>query len=268
MRARRGMVAALLTVTLAASPAQAQASGGDPHDAAQRAEVHYQMAMRLFNQGRYREAVEEFDQALVLLDDPIFWCNRAVPLMKLDEMDAARESLASCRDGLPAGSEDRAQVDAQLAALTVAVRQVRARARELASWEKMPLPVVAPRVEEVEGMSGRSVAGWSVAGAGVALVGAAWIIDLRSAGVVETFQQASAQGGSRERYDALRSEVALRQRVVWSLAGVGAAAALVGTGLLTWDVLADDAEPGSGVRLAVEPVGGAGVVGVGVRLSR
>jgi len=249
-----------------ASPVWAQQGEGDPHDSDQNAEVHYQIAMRLFNEGRYRESVEEFDRALSLLDDPIFWCNRAVPLMKLAEMEQARESLTHCRDGFELASEDYAQVDAQLAALTVAVRQVEPVARGVAQIAgQRPLEVAPVLVETPEEGGGRRVAGWALAGAGVGLLASAWVIDLRSAGVVQELVSASEEGASRQRYDALRSEVALRQRVVWSLAGAGAAATLVGGGLLTWDVMKRE---GRESTLSVTPQLGVGQVGLGLRLSR
>ncbi|TXD38105.1 hypothetical protein FRC98_04195 [Lujinxingia vulgaris] len=265
----RGLAAATVAAGLlmVALPAAAQQGGGDPHDAAQNAEVHYQIAMRLFNEGRYRESVEEFDQALALLDDPIFWCNRAVPLVKLAEMEQAGESLRRCRDGFEPQSADYAQVDAQLSGLTLVARRVEPAARSVAQLAgQRPLEVAPVMLDEVEEEgSGRRVAGWALAGAGVGLLASAWVIDLRSAPVVEELAEASAQGASRQRYDALRSEVALRQRVFWSLAGAGAAATLVGGGLLTWDLLEDDARPAT---LSLNPQLQPGLVGVGIRLSR
>lgn len=261
--ARVAVAAALL---LTALPAAAQQGGGDPHDAAQNAEVHYQIAMRLFNEGRYRESVDEFDRALALLDDPIFWCNRAVPLVKLAELEQAGESLRRCRDGFAPQSEDYAQVDAQLRGLTLVSREVEPQARgvaQLAGRRPLELAPVAPAVDQ-EG-AGRRVAGWALAGAGVGLLASAWVIDLRSAPVVGELAEASAQGASRERYDALRSDVAYRQRVFWSLAGVGAAATLAGGGLLTWDLLEDDGQPAT---LSLTPQLQPGLIGVGVRLSR
>ncbi|RVU42609.1 hypothetical protein EA187_15590 [Lujinxingia sediminis] len=267
IRAHRLAAAAVAAgLLMGALPAAAQQGGGDPHDAAQNAEVHYQIAMRLFNEGRYRESVEEFDQALALLDDPIFWCNRAVPLVKLAEMAQAGESLARCRDGFDPQSDDYAQVDAQLRGLTLVARGVEPRARSVAQMAgPRPLEMAPVALPEAQEGSGRRVAGWALAGAGVGLLASAWVLDLRSATVVHALAEASAQGASRERYDALRSEVALRQRVFWSLAGAGAAATLVGGGLLTWDLLEEAPQPAT---LSLNPQLQPGLVGVGIRLSR
>ncbi len=233
-------------------------------EAIEAAEYYYRMAVQFYGQGRYRESVDEFARALELHDDPVMHCNRAAPLIKLEELRAARRSLERCRDGLPAGSDDQAQVDAQAEALRVIAEVVRPQSVELArEIDRGPLPVmVAPPIDPEPPVEARStgrlgVTGLITFGVGAGLGTAAAVIDVRSAAVVDEFlrQQQGGEGTSEAQYQEARREVEFRQRVFWSLAGTGLGLATVGLGLWSWDFFRSPGEATSGVIFNVDTEG-------------
>lgn len=216
------------------------------------ADEHYRMAVALFGQGRYRESVAEFDRALEILEDPLIHCNRAVPLIKLEELREAHRSLERCRDAYPEGSQERSEIAAEAAAVGLILEVVRPIAMEVAarSPERVQIP------DEVEGPERRQGPGWMVfsgaglLGAGAALGAGALVWDLQSASVVEEFliESEGGPGTSQERYEELYQEVAQRQQVFRILAISGASTALVGAGLLAAGILGRPAPLEAGLQ--------------------
>ena len=110
-----------------AAPLAAQPEASSPTSAAQ----DYARAVQLYNEGRNREALDAFDQAIEKGDEPVYVCNRAVVLMALEEYDRAIGDLEACRDTYDMSLERRATIDAQLQALSVFERVIKRQAREL-----------------------------------------------------------------------------------------------------------------------------------------
>lgn len=243
-------------------PEQAQADADDLREAA---EEHYRMAVQFYGQGRYRESVEEFDRSLDLYDDPVVHCNRAVPLIKLEELRQARQSLLACRDGFDEDSEDRAQVDAQAEALRVIIESVRPTsveiAREIAmgpaerpdeTLDRAP-PIYLPSPPVAQERTNRvAVTGLIFLGAGAALGGAAAIVDFQSADMVAAYREESqgGEGTSAQRHDELRQQIETRQRIFWGLAGAGASTAVLGVGLLSWGLLRGSGDSGAYMHIS------------------
>jgi tetratricopeptide (TPR) repeat protein len=223
------------------------------------AEDHYQSAARLFGEGRYREALEEFDAAIAIAPEPIFYCNRAVVLIKLQELDAALASMKTCRDTFRGEERELAQIDAQLQALTIFVRNLQRHATSTAT-------TIATRPRDA-GRPKPKQSSWSAAdtgyiglGVGAALLGSAATLDLLSADLVEDYKAAST-GSDPDRYQQTRDDLSQRQRIFWGLTIGGSILAATGAGLVIYHFLSDDEEdaPRATISPMISP-DGAGVV--------
>ncbi|MFU8802803.1 MAG: tetratricopeptide repeat protein, partial [Bradymonadaceae bacterium] len=240
----------------------------DPHDLSARAESHYQLAVRFFGEGRYREAVEEFDRAIAMMPEAIFYCNRAVVLIKLDEMEEALRSMGNCREKFDGDPEELHQIDAQTQALEVVVRFVRIRAVTVARDVAEPSGVVARPVTPPAGTPwGASQYGYLSLGVGAGLLVGAATLDWVSADLREDFisQSRGGSGTSKEEYDTLEARLRTRQQLFYGLAGSGAVLTTAGVGLLTYHVLAADRD--RSVRAMVLPGVGGDPFGMTLLLS-
>lgn len=220
-------------IVLHALPAAAE----DPHSPAQRAESHYQLAVRLFGEGRYREALDEFDTAIALSPESIFFCNRAIVLLQLREAERALESLETCQRTHSGGREELADIDAQRAAVNVVVHHITSGARDTVSAMNAPV-LVAPAPTGW----GMTETGFLLAGIGAAALASAATLDFLSADLHADFVASSTADVTatqsiaqrREQYDALRQRYVTRQRVWLGLTAVGALTAATGLTLVVW----------------------------------
>jgi len=216
-------------------------------DNATKASGHYDLAVQLLGQGRYREARDEFTRAIEAAPEPVFFCNRAIASLKLDELNAAVRDLTQCRDTLDAAPEELAQIDAQLGAIQTIAAVVRPSAtqtaREIAAGPitKKDDPVEDPN----NGVSDPSktsrgalgTVGYTGVAVGVALIASAVTMDVLSGDLVADFQTEAAGGPntSQAQYDALRARVQRRQRIFWTLSATGAALSAVSIGVIVLD---------------------------------
>ena len=131
----RRHIAHLLLVSLAWAPSHAQAQEESAQD---RADALYGAAVGLYNNGQNRDAIAKFDEAIALVPEPIFFCNRGVVKLDVGDRDGAIADLRTCRDTV---AEDlRPRVDAQLTAIEVADRLTLPSARTLARMISAPTP--------------------------------------------------------------------------------------------------------------------------------
>lgn len=209
----------------------------DPHDASAQAESHYQLAVRFYGEGRYREAVYEFERAIGVMPEAIFYCNRAVALIKLDEMEAALRSMVECRDRFEGDDEELHQIDAQTRALEIVARSVRLQAvvvaRDMSMGMAMPVqPVVV--VEPSRGTASRY--GYLGLGLGAGLLASALVLDWASADLRQDYvtQSRGGPGTSEAQHALLADRLRSRQQAFYGLVGGAAAVSVVGAGLLTY----------------------------------
>lgn len=229
----RGIVG-LALLFAAMSPAIASAQQ-DPHDPRNAAEAHYQAAVRLFGEGRYREALDEFDVAIELSPEPVFYCNRAVVLIKLEESLEALQSLETCRDTFAGDPVELAQIDAQASGVGAFVRHVGPSATRVAQRVASEGVSVAPRDDGW----GLSDVGYLSLGAGAAVLASAATLDLLSEDLRADFEaEASGEAGtSYVRYRELRDEFETRQAIFAWLTIGGLALAITGVSLVTYDLI-------------------------------
>lgn len=256
-----------LILSLALSAPQdvrAQEPSAEPSVLADR---HYQQAMLMFNQGRYREAVKHFNDAIELAPDPIFYCNRAIALIKLDELDEAIKSMITCRDTIGEDPQEVAQIDAQLQALTIFAKQLRPHAQTLARDI-----AAGPVIKKVEPTPAPVDDGWSASDFGyisLALGGACFAsaitLDLLSAQDVETLKK-EQRGGDKARYDEARSSIEQRQPLWIGLSAAGTGLALLGVTLIIVDLASDD-EPAQPAQPSITLSPAIGPRQVGAALS-
>lgn len=199
--------------------------------------MHYNEAARLFGEGRYREAIDEFDQAIALAQEPVFYCNRGIAFIKINEWDAALADLHSCRQTYKGSAQEIAQIDAQYKGLRAFVRVVRPRAIEVA--QDFASGQIRPRVVKIpEPQSPWDVAllGHISTGTGAVLLTAALTLDYLSGDLRDEFV-AESEGGpgtSRKRYRELRDELETRQTVFTGLTISGATLVVAGVSVLTY----------------------------------
>lgn len=228
------------------APRQAEGSGqeasssDDQARARQRAieaDRHYGEAVRLFGEGRYREAIEEFDRAIELSDESVFFCNRGIALIKLNEWNAALDDMHACRDNFEGDDEELAQIDAQYQGLHTFVRGVRPRAVEVA--RDIASGGISETVVPVEDESPWTLelAGHLSLGTGSVLLTAAAMLDYLSADLKDEFvtQSNGGPGTSPERHAELRDELETRQNVFTGLTISGAALAVTGVSILSYE---------------------------------
>lgn len=219
------MLLVLILMTVLPSLALAQSN----------AELRYQEAVRLFGEGRYRESLHAFNEAIELDPQSVFYCNRALVELKLQETAQAAASFRACRDSFEGDEAELASIEAQLKGVEMYEFHLRPRsitvARDIAAG---PVQLQQP----VEVSTGWDVGdtGFVFLGASAALFASALTLDLLSADLKEDFQTQS-QGGmgtSEARYTELKTELETRQTVFFTLGALGAGAALVGGGLLIY----------------------------------
>jgi tetratricopeptide (TPR) repeat protein len=227
---------ALIALLLCSTPALAQQASS-----AQQAEDHYQSAAKLFGEGRYREALEEFDAAIAIAPEAIFFCNRAVVLIKLQEFDAALDSMRTCRDTFEGDPRELAQIDAQLNALTLYVRHLQRNAAATATTIATR-PKSAPGTPPPKPGWGASDTGYLVLGVGAALLGSAATLDLLSADLVQDYRDA-ATGPDPARYAQLKQDLSQRQRVFWGLTIGGSILAATGASIVLYNFISEDDTP-------------------------
>lgn len=235
------------TGLLIALPALAGENEKEPADKAGEADRHYGEAVRLFGEGRYREAIEEFDAAIALTQEPVFFCNRGIALIKLNEWEAALTDLRTCSETFRGAPDEVAQIDAQYKGLRAFVRGVRPRAVEVA--RDIAAGSVTPKVVEVpkhESPWNIELAGHLSLGTGAVLLTAAVTLDYLSGDLRDDFV-AESEGGpgtSQKRYYQLRDELETRQTVYTVLTASGATLAVTGASILaySWFFSDDPAE--------------------------
>lgn len=246
----RFAIAPLLSAVLAlcALPSKAGAQS-DPHADGSSAEAHYQTAVRLFGEGRYREALDEFDAAIEQSPESIFFCNRAIVLIQLTEVDEALHSLETCQNTFTGARSELAAIDAQRLAVERVVRSIRPAA--FGTISSINAPVLDPIAPEGDGWT-RASTGYVLLAAGGALLASAATLDLLS-GDVRRNLEAEAQGprGSNEEdYVAAREAYVGRQRIWLGLAGAGAVASVIGASLVVTHFLFTPEAP---VAVGVSP---------------
>ncbi len=233
----RDAVSILLVVSLVlASPGLLAQE--DPHGSRTEAEQHYQSAVLLLSEGRYLDALNEFDAAIELSPQAIFYCNRALVLVKLKETGEAVKSLRLCRDNFEGDASELAQIDAQYHGVGAYHDIVRPHsiiiAQDIASG-----PVTGARSDDA----------WNVAdfglismGVGAAFLASALTVDVLSQTLADDFVRESegGPGTSQTRYDQLKSDLEFRKAVFWGLAGAGAVFVAVGGTMVAYEFASDD----------------------------
>ncbi len=210
----------------------------DPHGSRTEAEQHYQTAVLLLSEGRYLDALNEFDAAIEISPQAIFYCNRALVLVKLKETGEAVKSLRLCRDNFEGDASELAQIDAQYHGVSAYDNIVRPHsviiAQDIATG---PLP------------AGRTDEAWNIAdvglismGVGAAFLASALTVDVLSQTLADDFVKESegGPGTSLAHYDQLKSDVEFRKAVFWGLAGAGAVFVVVGGSLVAYEFAYED----------------------------
>ncbi len=240
----RSVLALLVSISLMCSPLVtfAQQTPEPQSNPAEAANIHYQTAVRLFGEGRYREALDEFDAAIAVQELPVFHCNRTLVLLKLQETDEAVKSLRKCRDGFE-GQEEYASIDAELQGVSAYQFIVRPQAITVAQ------DMASGGVEQT--VVTRPSPGWDLAdfgylttGLGVALLASALTIDLASGSLADDFKRESegGPGTSPQRYAELRDQVEIRQDIFTILLISGAVVSAAGVGMVVVHFLSFDTE--------------------------
>jgi Tetratricopeptide repeat len=117
---------------VATSPALAQGTkAGSPGRAAavQRAKESFQQGQKLFTVSRYREALEQFKNAFLAVEDPVFLFNIAQCHRLLGEKEEAARFYRRYLEAAPSNASERARAEKWIA--------------ELEAGQSVPTPVAA-----------------------------------------------------------------------------------------------------------------------------
>lgn len=227
----------IASLSLTSVPTFAQ----DPHGDRDEAERHYQTAVVLLSEGRYLEALNEFDAAIELSPQAIFYCNRALVLIKLKDTTEAVASLKSCRDNFEGDATELAQIDAQYQGVRAYDEILRPHAINTA--QDIATGPIKRQPPEQDAWHADDF-GLIFMGLGAAFLASAVTLDLLSADLHDSFieQSQGGPGTSQARYDELKDDIEFRQNVFWGLTGAGALLVVAGGGLVAYH-LATDATP-------------------------
>lgn len=173
-----------LAIALGATRAHAQAAPGIDDEA----RIHFELARRYYDTGRFREAAQEFEEAYRLSPHDELLFNIYLAYRDAGEDARALESLRRFVASLPEGSERRAQLESRVRVLESRTAAARAgeeapdaepepREALLTSELGAPLETPAP-ADAPEPPSGLGAAPWVIVGAGGVLLGGALVTGL------------------------------------------------------------------------------------------
>jgi tetratricopeptide (TPR) repeat protein len=229
---------AALALLLGPSRALAQGQGEESEDEkAERVSNLYISAVKLYNEGRNREAIAKFDEAIALDPQPVFHCNRAAVLLKVQELGRAIEDLEVCRDEYASNAKERAQIDAQLQAVTIVDNTLLNHSRSVAveianpNTAKGPDTVVIVQPdppgggEEERRRGPLRWVGYTTIALGSALMVSAGALDLASADLKNQYIKIAdgGPGTTQEEYGNLKETLRRRQQAfyIMGFAGIG-----------------------------------------------
>ena len=191
----------------------------------------------LYQIGDYEGAIEVFQQGYVLTQQAIFLFNISVCHHLLGQWDQALETserLARSPGDLTSELQRDNQARGQALHVSIRARDLAAQLGQIAAAEERALSQA--RADELKARSSRPApiarrVGWASLGAGVSAYGvSAWLVS-RYAEPWRELEEA-AERGDRERYDALRAEIAPQRRLAQGVFFGATAAGLLGAGLL------------------------------------
>lgn len=248
-------VMALALASLAAVPVWAD--GGDGPD---EVETHYQEGMEHFYRGDYALAIANFRRAYDLEPHAIFQYNISVASANLGNLNRARSAalLALELGGLPDDIELRLR--SRLHAYEVEL-QARETAEELSSEDEVARTspsdsatspeVTSPPDLTVEGPAdagGLGALGWSgiaIGSLGILALGGAAFLHFDLDATMADYEEAQ-QDGDSQRAHRLYDEILERQSLGRMISYGGAGALVLGTALLTIDLLRSDDSSSTG----------------------
>jgi tetratricopeptide (TPR) repeat protein len=221
----RTWLTALLALGLAAPGGVCLAQGTDRRAEAS-AHEHYRKGMRLYDVGRFEEAIKEFEAAYQYQEGPVTIFNLAQAHRRAGNNAKALELYRTYLRKAP-NAPDRGEVEERIAALERAMAEVQDRVAALekaspprptepaATVAVAPPPPAAPPPRHGRGML---VGGAVAAGAGVLLGGAGIVFAVRA-------HDKSVQSARAAAFDpALDDEAKSARRLEYLFLGVGGAA--------------------------------------------
>lgn len=243
----RKVLASLFFV--ACMPAVAWAQAGE-------AQAHFEKGAEWYTAGEYSKAIVEFLKGYNLEPNAMFLYNVSLSYTKLGNYDEAMTyaERARAEQGMP--DDVAVRNDARIAALSVQ------RSTTLAASRATQVSVVEPEpvepAPEAGGFGVLGISGVVVGVAGLGLVGGAYVIN---SGVSEDIEalEGEANGGDRQRFDQLKSDIEGDQTLgqILLFSGLGLAAA--GVTMVALE-LTDDEQPSTATLDVVPSVSGAQAV--------
>ena len=208
----------------------------------QEATAIFEQAAADYMAKRYDVAAVGFRKAYAVLPEAVFLYNQARALQKLENWESAISALERARDQV------ERPLSAELAAKVPAMMQELEAARAASSS-----PLAAPPSDEPA--SGIFAVGWT--GVGTLVAGAGMIVagGVMASGVSDEAQRLrTTSGQTRTQFEADRQAALDKQSWARVLFYSGSGLALLGAGLLSWDLLATGAEEDS-AKLLIAPSG-------------
>lgn len=236
----------LVSFCACALPVWAQENSTQDEKKAQ-AQSYYNQAITLFGQGRHREAVIAFDKAIQLNPVPVYYCNKAIAQLKLNQLGDAIKSTTTCRDTFKGDQQELAKIDARLKAFKTVADHTRANSRltaqSIALKSKVKKTVITPPAKPIVDDSwNASDWGYISIAIGGALLASALTLDWLSADAVDTLKTQS-KSGNKQDYDEARATIEQRQPLFWGLTIGGSLLSALGVGLITYHYLGQDTDP-------------------------
>jgi tetratricopeptide (TPR) repeat protein len=243
------LAAGVPTAAFAQGPARDDAKSAVSQEDAEKAKMHFAKGAKYYYKEQYAQAIVEFLNAYKYKPDPMILYNLSMAHSRLGNIEEAHKAAARARQmgGMPdpAATKNAARLRGWgqvFAARTVTTRVAREAAQKR---EAAQTPEVAPpRVDiPAESDSTLSAAGWSGVGVsviGLGLLGYAAYVDVAMEEDINAYESAARSNPAA--FQSLKSDLDQRQTVGRIALYSGAACALIGLGLVTFDLLGEGAE--------------------------
>ncbi len=229
------MSGVFLLLSLLSSTALAQDEPQTPPTA----EQDYARAIRLYSEGKNRESLQAFNDAISKSSDPVYRCNRAAVLRVLGEHPLAIEDLTICRDTYQMSELEKGMIDAQLQALSIVEYHFSPRSEQIAKQIANPpevivkkdtdtsKPVPPPVIAKPKPSSPLRSLAWVSLGTGVGALIGAGALEIANRDDVNSFRTTCLEQRDGGSYDAscsqLQSSLKIQQRLSRSLFIAGGA---------------------------------------------
>ncbi|MEZ4461860.1 MAG: tetratricopeptide repeat protein [bacterium] len=247
---RNAILVVLLTL---AAPSVVLAAEPSP-EMIQQAQGHFEKGAEWYTTGDYSKAIVEFLKGYNVVPNAMFLYNISLSYTKLGNFDEARTYAERARDEPGMAPEVAIRNEARILSFDVRDKAVDVAEAKPVLAERRQLEDPEDPPEKSSSFGALGITGVAVGVAGLGLIGGAAVVN---AGVSDDLDalKAEANGGDRDRFSSLKSDVESGQSLGQILLFSGVGLAVAGVTLIAVDLMDDESSGQSTLRLVPTPTG-------------